>query len=82
MKHGRLIMATLSLASLALTGAGYARADDPETIDSPDLNGIICQQIALGESPGDIAERLHQGDGRLSIWQTGQMVWGALPDCG
>ena len=77
----RLIAATLSLAVLAMTGAGYAKAD-PDTIDSPDLNGIICQQIALGQTPGEIAEQLHQGDGRLSIWQTGQMVWGALPECG
>jgi hypothetical protein len=80
--QGRIAMAALALAALAVTGAGYAKADPDETIDQPDLNGIICQQMALGESPSEIAERLHEGDGRMSIWETGQRVWSALPECG
>jgi hypothetical protein len=78
----RIAMAGLSVAVLILTGAGYARAEPTDTIDQPDLNGIICEQIALGETPGEIAERLHQGDLRMSIWETGQRVWSALPECG
>jgi hypothetical protein len=60
----------------------YGNGGVDSSIDQPDLNGIICTQLALGESPGEIAERLHQGDGRLSIWQTGQAVRDALPGCG
>jgi hypothetical protein len=78
----RLAMAALSLSALVLTGAGYAKAEPTDTIDRPDLTGVICGQIALGESPGEIAERLHQGDGRMSIWETGQRVWDTLPECG
>jgi len=52
------------------------------TIDSPDLNGVICGQMILGETPIEIAERLHQGDARISQQQAGQKVWEALPECG
>jgi hypothetical protein len=92
--HGWLLWFTLMVIwacgiALGFTlGQGQAHADVygnggvDSSIDQPDLNGVICTQLALGESPGEIAERLHQGDGRQSIWQTGQAVRDALPGCG
>ena len=34
----------------------YANAD-PETIDQPDLNGVICGQLALGGTSDGIADQ-------------------------
>jgi hypothetical protein len=34
--------------------------------DEPGVNDVVCDQLSLGESPGQIAEQLHhQGDPRL-----------------
>lgn len=49
--------------------------------DEPGVGSLVCGQLALGESPSDIAEQLHQGDPRYSIWETTQTVWDDAKDC-
>jgi hypothetical protein len=66
---------------IAIALAPVAQAEPTDTVDQPDLNGVICGQMALGETPIEIAERLHQGDRRISQAQAGQKVWETLPDC-
>lgn len=56
--------------------AGYRveRADDG-------LNDLICQRLALGESPGQVGGELHDGNATITRQRATQRVWSALPDC-
>jgi hypothetical protein len=75
---GLFVVVLLVVAFLGFRGVANA---DPETIDQPDLNGIICGQMLLGETPIEIAERMHKGDPRMSQQQAGQKVWETLQEC-
>lgn len=68
----------LALGSALLAVAFIA---GPTAHASPDTDDIVCQQSRLGEDPGTIADQLHNGDPRHSIWQTTQQVWTDLQDC-
>jgi hypothetical protein len=71
----------LLLTTLAVVVIAVAQAE-PDSIDRPDLNGAICGQMIRGETPIEIAARLHQRDPQLSMRQAGQQVLDALPECG
>jgi hypothetical protein len=58
------------------------RAAPTETIDQPDLNGVICGQLALGGTSDGIADQVHEGDRRISRAQAGQQVRDAITECG
>jgi hypothetical protein len=63
----------IATAALAL-GAGTARADDG-------IDQTICNQLALGQSPGDIAGELHEGNATITRQRATQRVWEAIPNC-
>jgi hypothetical protein len=69
-----LALAAVSLATLVL-GAGVAHADDD------DLNRTICQQLSLGQSPGQVADEIHQGDATITRQRATQRVWESLGGC-
>jgi hypothetical protein len=69
-----IITAALTLTALTL-GTGTARADDGQ------LSTVICQQLALGQSPGQVAGELHDGNATITRQRATQQVWEALPDC-
>lgn len=49
---------------------------------SPAYNNIVCQQLAFGASPGQIAQALHEGTPSLTFQQALNLVWSELPECG
>jgi hypothetical protein len=67
----------IAIAAVALAGG----LSGPLANADPDNATVICQQSRLGVTPGQIAEGLHRGDGRVSIWQAGQQVRDALRGC-
>lgn len=74
----RYTVAALLLVGTVL-GTGVAHAQDPEL--EPDTTTLICQQLALGQEPGDIADDLHEGDPRYSVADTTQTVLEASWEC-
>jgi hypothetical protein len=59
---------------MAITTAGVAHADDG-------IDQTICNQLALGQSPGQIAGELHDGNATITRQRATQRVWQAIPDC-
>jgi hypothetical protein len=68
-----VIIAVCALALIVL-GAGTARADDG-------IDQTICNQLALGQSPGQVIEQLRDGDKRWNGPRGPSRVWSVLPDC-
>jgi hypothetical protein len=68
----KLIIATV-MAALALS-APVAHADDG-------IDQTICNQLALGQSPGQIAGELHDGDPRWTPNRALPRVYEAMPGC-
>lgn len=58
---------------VAMMTAGPASAE-PSAAD-------ICNQVAFGVPPGQVADSIHRGDPRINIFMAGQMVWEALKTC-
>jgi hypothetical protein len=61
---------------IAMLTSGVAHADDDGGIDQ-----VICNQLALGQSPGQIAGELHDGNATITRQRAVQRVWEALPEC-
>lgn len=57
-----------------MLGAGVAHAE-------PGVDDVVCDQLALGVPPGQIANQLHQGDPRYSVTDTTQTVLDASHTC-
>lgn len=72
----RIALALASAATIALVGAGWARADDP----TPE----VCGAFNLGVPPEQIAGGLEQNDARYNYWRAHQStVWPIIEgDCG
>jgi hypothetical protein len=70
----KLITATAMAAAALVLGAGTAHADDG-------IDQTICNQLALGQSPGQIAGELHQGDPRWTPNRALPRVYEAMPGC-
>jgi hypothetical protein len=68
-----IAIAVIPLAALMLS-AGVAHADDG-------IDQTICNQLALGQSPGQIAGELHDGNATITRQRASQRVWEAMPDC-
>ena len=66
------VAAVVAAGGVAVAPVAYAE---------PGVDDVICGALALGETPGQVAEQLHQGDGRISTWQGGQLVRDALRSC-
>jgi hypothetical protein len=75
-KLGAFLSILAALAALAGCGSQKCKAD-PD-----DITTIVQQQDALGQTPGEIAEELHQGDPRISWGQAANEVWEGLQDRG
>lgn len=58
-------------------GMAVARADDG---DDDTTKASICTAWNLGESPGQIADQLHQGQPRFPIWTTTRQTWDTLQE--
>jgi hypothetical protein len=72
----RLAVALLLTLAMALgLGTGKAHGDDT-TVVGP---SVVCQQLALGQTPGEIADELHRGNPTLPCPYT--TVWDAMPNC-
>lgn len=69
----------LAIASALVFVAAAAWPADAHA--SPSLPDIVCQQVALGQSPGQVADELHQGDPRIGWGQAANTVWSSLQDC-
>jgi hypothetical protein len=69
-----VFMLAALLLGAALLHAGLARGDDTAE--------LICQQLRLGQTPGQIADELHRGDPRRSVQQSLTTIWEDMPDCG
>jgi hypothetical protein len=70
-----LIIATAVAAAALMAGAtGVAHADDG-------IDTVICNQLALGQSPGAIAGELHQGDPRWTPNRAIPRIYEAMPSC-
>jgi hypothetical protein len=70
----KLTMATAITAAALVLGAGLAHADDG-------IDSTICNQLALGQSPGQIAGELHQGDPRWTPNRAIPRIYEAMPGC-
>jgi hypothetical protein len=70
----KLILATAAALALLAPGTGTAHADDG-------IDQTICNQLALGQSPGQIAGELHDGNATITRQRATQRVWEAMPDC-
>lgn len=64
-------------AALGIAAAVPAQAH----ADEPGVGSLVCQQLALGATPSQIAEALHQGDLRYSFSQTLATVRDDMQDC-
>jgi hypothetical protein len=73
--RSELISGVTAMAAALALATGTARADDGQ------LNTVICQQLALGQSPGQVAGELHDGNATITRQRATQRVWEALPDC-
>jgi hypothetical protein len=60
--------------TVALLVPGAAHADDG-------IDQTICNQLALGQSPGEVAGELHDGNATITRQRAVQRVWEALPEC-
>jgi hypothetical protein len=70
-----LIIATAVAAASLMAGAtGVAHADDG-------IDQTICNQLAIGQSPGQVAGELHDGNATITRQRATQRVWEAMPDC-
>jgi hypothetical protein len=63
------------LAAISIVAVPVAHADEPGVTD------LICFQLALGQTPEQIAEELHLGDRNYSISQTRQTVSHDMENC-
>jgi len=66
--------------ALAITIAAIAAAPASHA-DEPGVAQLICQQLALGQSPSEIEQELHEGDHRYSLNQTAQTFWDTSATC-
>jgi hypothetical protein len=69
----KLIAIAATLLAALVLGTGVAHADDTDT--------LICQQLAIGQSPGQVAGELHDGNATITRQRATQRVWEAMPDC-
>ena len=69
----RTLIAATVAAALVL-GADVAHADDG-------IDSAICNQLALGQSPGQIAGELHDGNATITRQRATQRVWESLGGC-
>jgi hypothetical protein len=69
-----LILGIAMTAAAVALGTGTAHADDG-------IDTVICNQLALGQSPGQIAGELHDGNATITRQRATQRVWEAIPDC-
>jgi hypothetical protein len=72
-----LIIATAAALALLAAGAGVAHADDGDG----SIDQTICSQLAIGQSPGQIAGELHQGDPRWTPNRAIPRIYEAMPSC-
>ena len=76
----KMIIGGLAAGAVALGIAAAVPA--PAHADEPGVWGsLVCQQLALGATPSQIAEALHQGDPRYSFSQTLATVRDDMQDC-
>jgi hypothetical protein len=57
-----------TIVGVALSVAAFAAAPVARA-DVPGINDLICSQLALGASPGDLARALHAGGPQWSVSQ-------------
>jgi|GEM_PF-5937901 hypothetical protein len=69
----RTLILAIAMTAAAL-GTGVAHADDG-------IDQTICNQLALGQSPGQVAGELHDGNATITRQRATQRVWQAMPGC-
>jgi hypothetical protein len=69
----RTLILGITTAAVVL-GTGVAHADDG-------IDQTICNQLAIGQSPGQIAGELHDGNATITRQRATQRVWEAMPSC-
>jgi hypothetical protein len=67
------LIAAASIFAL-MTLSPIAHADDG-------IDQTVCNQLAIGQSPGQIAGELHDGNATITRQRATQRVWEAMPDC-
>jgi hypothetical protein len=70
-----LVVIHFAIHAVAVFSAALAHGDDGS------IDQTICNQLALGQSPGQISDELRHGDARWTPNRAIPRVWSALPDC-
>ena len=73
----RLLPLIVTLTCLTTLGIPVAKADDHDPI----VKTLICQQLRLGYTLGQVAAQLHQGDPRWSYSQMLVTVYDQMGYC-
>lgn len=78
-RHGYRLWVKIVIIAALIFGAFVAGrvTAHADTGDDGDC-GIVCTQSQIGEDPGTIAQQIHDGDSRISIWQSTRQVWDGL----
>ena len=62
-------MSRVMLGVVAICFAALALSSSPAKADVPGIGSLICQQLQLGYTPGQLAELLHRGGPQWSASQ-------------